>query len=64
MKSETLMLLTTLFSILYFGLMKYEMSQPWDIIKLTIVGFTSLLFLCWLVVSFATAEEIVEEENK
>tara|TARA_R110000868_G_scaffold147485_3_gene368992 strand:+ start:180 stop:377 length:198 start_codon:yes stop_codon:yes gene_type:complete len=64
MKSESLIYLTVLFSAIYFGLMKYEMSQPWDIIKLTIVFFATLLFIAWMIASYITAEDITAEEDK
>jgi len=67
MKSETLMLLTTLFSFLFFSLMKYEMSQPWDIVKIAIVILSSLLFLAWMIVSIislAMADGVIVKEDQ
>ena len=61
--SQTLMLLTTIFSILYFGLMKYETTQPWDGMKLFIMVNATCLFVGWMIASFVSATEITEQED-
>lgn len=63
MKSESLIFLTVLFSAIYFGLMKYEMSQPWDGIKLFIVASATCVFIAWLIASYLIAEDITETED-
>lgn len=64
MKSESLIYLTVLFSAIYFGLMKYEMSQPWDGIKLFIVASATCIFIAWMIASFVLADDITIEEDK
>ena len=63
MKPESLIYLTVLFSAIYFGLMKYEMSQPWDGIKLFIVASATCIFLAWMIASYLIADDTTESED-
>ena len=61
--SETLMLLTTIFSIIYFGLMKWITSQPFNGMSVFIIAVASCLFVGWMIVTFRSATEITEQED-
>ena len=61
--SQTLMLLTTIFSILYFGLMKWVTLQPFDGMSVFIIVVASCLFLGWMIITYILATEITEQED-
>jgi TM2 domain-containing membrane protein YozV len=63
MKSESLIYLTVLFSAIYFGFMKWIISQPIEGMSFFLIVTSTCLFVAWLIVSFITAEDITETED-
>ena len=57
------MLLTTFISILYFGLMKWITSMPFDGMSLFIVATSTCLFLGWMIATLVVAEDITKKEE-
>jgi O-antigen ligase len=63
MKSESLMLVTTIFACLYFGLMKWITSLPLDGMSFFIMVTSSCMFIAWLITSFIVADDTVKKED-
>jgi len=63
MKSQSLMLLTTIFACIYFGLMKWITSLPFDGMSFFIMVTSTCMFFAWLIASFIVADDTVKKED-